>query len=77
MKFLGKYPKLMLEMRYPLSRPSDGLQIHALLIAGSNGIQNYRHQADLAHSYHLLLDKGVPAGNIVVMMYDDIANNPR
>ncbi|EPB78215.1 peptidase C13 family protein [Ancylostoma ceylanicum] len=51
--------------------------IHALLVAGSNGFNNYRHQADLAHAYHLLIEKGVPADNIVTMMYDDVAYDPR
>ncbi|KAL6741588.1 hypothetical protein Aduo_014826 [Ancylostoma duodenale] len=51
--------------------------IHAILVAGSNGFNNYRHQADLAHAYHLLIEKGVPADNIVTMMYDDVALDPR
>ncbi|RCN27068.1 hypothetical protein ANCCAN_27199 [Ancylostoma caninum] len=50
--------------------------IHAILVAGSNGINNYRHQADVAHAYHLLIEKGVPAENIVTMMYDDVALDP-
>lgn len=29
-------------------------QTHAILIAGSNGWGNYRHQADVAHAYHVL-----------------------
>ncbi|KAK6036700.1 hypothetical protein COOONC_25795, partial [Cooperia oncophora] len=32
--------------------------------------------ADVAHSYHTLLDHGVKKENIIVMMYDDIANHP-
>ena len=28
----------------------------ALLVAGSSGFVNYRHQADVCHAYHLLLD---------------------
>ncbi|KIH55353.1 hypothetical protein ANCDUO_14491, partial [Ancylostoma duodenale] len=34
-------------------------------------------RADLAHAYHLLIEKGVPAENIVTMMYDDVALDPR
>ncbi|KAF6216235.1 hypothetical protein GE061_000575 [Apolygus lucorum] len=45
----------------------------ALLIAGSNGYYNYRHQADICHSYHVMIAEGIPADRIVVMMYDDIA----
>jgi legumain len=33
----------------------------AVLVAGSNGFVNYRHQADVCHAYHLLLDQGIPA----------------
>ncbi|PIO76224.1 peptidase C13 family protein [Teladorsagia circumcincta] len=33
-------------------------------------------QADVAHAYHTLLTKGVKVDNIIVMMYDDIANHP-
>ncbi|GMR60098.1 hypothetical protein PMAYCL1PPCAC_30293 [Pristionchus mayeri] len=53
----------------------DG-ELWALLVAGSNGWYNYRHQADVAHSYHVLKAHGVKEENIVTMMYDDIANNP-
>ncbi|KJH49310.1 peptidase C13 family protein [Dictyocaulus viviparus] len=49
--------------------------LHALLVAGSNGWWNYRHQADVAHAYQLLIGNGIPAENIIVMMYDDIATN--
>ncbi|XP_053212327.1 legumain-like [Panonychus citri] len=49
--------------------------IQAVLIAGSNEFYNYRHQADICHAYHVLRNHGVPAENIIVFMYDDIANN--
>ena len=47
----------------------------AVLVAGSNGYYNYRHQADVCHAYQVLHRTGYPDSNIVVMMYDDIANN--
>lgn len=47
----------------------------ALIVAGSNGYFNYRHQADACHAYQVLHAHGVPDENIVVMMYDDIAHN--
>ena len=50
---------------------------HAVLIAGSNGYANYRHQADIAHAYKILVDGGVKPDNIIVMMYDDIARSLR
>ncbi|KAA0190028.1 Hemoglobinase [Fasciolopsis buskii] len=48
-----------------------------VLVAGSNGWYNYRHQADIAHAYKILRANGIPQENIITMMYDDIAYNPR
>lgn len=47
----------------------------AVLVAGSSGYDNYRHQADVCHAYQILHKNGIPDENIVVMMYDDIAHN--
>jgi legumain len=47
----------------------------ALLVAGSNGWYNYRHQADTAHAYQVLKNHGIPADRIIVMMYDDVVNS--
>lgn len=47
----------------------------ALLVAGSNGWMNYRHQADVCHAYQVLKNHGLPDERIIVMMVDDIANN--
>ncbi|KAJ4959061.1 hypothetical protein NE237_026172 [Protea cynaroides] len=52
----------------------------AVLIAGSNGYWNYRHQADVCHAYQILRNGGMKDENIIVFMYDDIAlneENPR
>jgi len=49
----------------------------ALLVCGSRGYDNYRHQADIAHSYQLLVKNGLSRDKIVVMMYDDVAFNRR
>ncbi|XP_047673774.1 legumain-like [Tachysurus fulvidraco] len=46
-----------------------------LLAAGSTGWENYRHQADVCHAYQVMHRNGIPDKQIVVMMYDDIANN--
>ncbi|VDM54232.1 unnamed protein product [Angiostrongylus costaricensis] len=50
--------------------------LHVVLVAGSNGWWNYRHQADVAHAYQLLRRNGVPEEKIIVMMYDDVACYP-
>uniref|UniRef100_A0A914QX06 Legumain n=1 Tax=Panagrolaimus davidi TaxID=227884 RepID=A0A914QX06_9BILA len=47
----------------------------AVLIAGTKDWDNYRHQADICHSYHILIENGVKPEHIIVMMYDDIAFN--
>lgn len=47
----------------------------ALIVAGSNGWFNYRHQADACHAYQILKNHGLPDERIVVMMYDDLAQN--
>ena len=38
----------------------------AVLVAGSRGWDNYRHQADVCHAFHLLRSRGIPEANIVV-----------
>ncbi|XP_054758862.2 legumain-like [Lytechinus pictus] len=55
--------------------PDPVVKHWALLVAGSNGWYNYRHQADICHAYQILHKHGIPDEQIVVMMYDDIANN--
>ncbi|KAI8487685.1 hypothetical protein Bbelb_346780 [Branchiostoma belcheri] len=55
--------------------PRDGGNHWAVVVAGSNGWGNYRHQADACHAYQILHRNGIPDDRIIVMMYDDIANN--
>lgn len=50
---------------------------YAVLVAGSNTYTNYRHQSDIFHHYHILVDRGINPDNIIVFAYDDIANNTR
>ena len=66
--------KSSLKMQEKRSSSSSGKH-WALLIAGSAGWGNYRHQADIAHSYQVVSKWGIPDENIVVMMADDIANS--
>ncbi|KAJ4749898.1 Vacuolar-processing enzyme [Rhynchospora pubera] len=47
----------------------------AVLIAGSSGYGNYRHQADVCHAYQIMKKGGLKDENIIVFMYDDIAYN--
>ncbi|XP_049373615.1 vacuolar-processing enzyme-like [Solanum verrucosum] len=57
-----------------LNQESQGTK-WAVLVAGSNGWDNYRHQADVCHAYQLLKNGGLKDENIIVFMYDDIAHN--
>jgi legumain len=47
----------------------------AVLVAGSSGYWNYRHQADVCHAYQIMKKGGLKDENIIVFMYDDIASN--
>ncbi|GMI97955.1 gamma vacuolar processing enzyme, asparaginyl endopeptidase 3, legumain gamma [Hibiscus trionum] len=81
--FIGDVLGLPLDASRFLHRSDDdevGATKWAVLIAGSNGYWNYRHQADVCHAYQLLRNGGLKEENIVVFMYDDIAfnvQNPR
>ncbi|KAI6212472.1 hypothetical protein M3Y94_00029300 [Aphelenchoides besseyi] len=52
-----------------------GGEIYAVLVAGSNGYFNYRHQADVCHAYHMLTNHNVKPENIITFVFDDIAQN--
>lgn len=51
------------------------LTIWALLVCTSTGYDYFRHQASIAHSYHILVGGGVKAENIIVMMTTDWIDN--
>lgn len=47
----------------------------AVLVAGSNTFWNYRHQADIYHTYKILTEKNFDPNKIIVMSYDDVVND--
>lgn len=47
----------------------------AVIVAGSNGFWNYRHQADVCHAYHIMKDNGIPEDQIILFSYDDVADS--
>lgn len=47
----------------------------AVIVAGSRGYGNYRHQSDACHAYHVVRRHGIPEENVILMMYDDVAND--
>ncbi|XP_068607909.1 legumain [Brachionichthys hirsutus] len=59
---------------FPSQQP-DGGNNWVVMVAGSNGWYNYRHQADICHAYQIVHSNGIPDEHIVVMMYDDLAKN--
>ncbi|XP_010553469.1 PREDICTED: vacuolar-processing enzyme beta-isozyme [Tarenaya hassleriana] len=80
---LGRFiPKIVMPTEKPEPEEDDGSTgtRWAVLVAGSSGYGNYRHQADVCHAYQILRNGGLKEENIVVFMYDDIADhglNPR
>lgn len=48
-----------------------------VIVAGSKGYGNYRHQADSCHAYQIAKKHGVPEDHIIHFAYDDIAHNLR
>lgn len=46
-------------------------------MVGSSGYSNYRHQSDGCHAYHVVRRHGIPAENVVLMMFDDVAWHER
>ncbi|XP_062974048.1 legumain [Elgaria multicarinata webbii] len=59
----------------PLEDPEDGGKHWVVIVAGSYDWGNYRHQADACHAYQIVHRNGIPDEQIIVMMYDDIADN--
>ena len=48
---------------------------YAVLMAGSRGYNNYRHQADVFRIYKILTERGLDKSNIVLLAYDDIVDH--
>lgn len=48
---------------------------YAVLMAGSKGFQNYRHQSDVYRFYNILTSRGMPPEDIIVLSYDDVAES--
>ena len=47
----------------------------AVIVSGSTGFGNYRHQADTCHAYQLLKNRGIPEEQIILLSYDDAAES--
>ncbi|KAK8797376.1 hypothetical protein WA158_004584 [Blastocystis sp. Blastoise] len=44
----------------------------AVLVAGSEGYWNYRHQADIAHAYRILINNGYKPEHVIVFANNDV-----
>eukprot|EP00741_Cyanophora_paradoxa_P019573 tig00021128_g18895.t1 len=73
----GSYKSAGGEPAYKRAESAAVPQNWAVLVAGSRGWWNYRHQADVSHAYQILHKMGFPDSNIITMMYDDLAWNPQ
>ena len=49
----------------------------AVIMAGSKTYSNYRHQADTAHAFQIMLDNGIPREQIIYLSYDDVPTDSR
>ena len=47
----------------------------AVIVAGSRGFGNYRHQADTCHAFQIMKKNGIPEDHIIHLSYDDTANS--
>ncbi|CAG2167520.1 unnamed protein product, partial [Oppiella nova] len=50
-------------------------KIWVVLCAGGTGWNNYSIHANVYHAYQMVRANGIPDENIIIMHYDDIANN--
>eukprot|EP01050_Picozoa_sp_SAG11_P008784 SAG11_NODE_790_length_7155_cov_217.330641_2_plen_349_part_00 len=58
-------------------RPAYGGNVHAVIVSTSRYWFNYRHSANALGIYSRLREGGVPDSNIVLMLADDHACDPR
>ncbi|DBA04769.1 TPA: hypothetical protein N0F65_004406 [Lagenidium giganteum] len=67
--------KVLLGLLAIAAAPVRAAEHWALIVVGSRGYDNYRHQSDACHSYHVVRRHGIPEENVVLLMYDDVANH--
>ncbi|GFO22062.1 activated cdc42 kinase 1-like [Plakobranchus ocellatus] len=65
---------LLLCLTFTTAQAAKG-KTWALLAASANGWGNYGMQADVYHAYQVIKKGGIPDEQIIVMAYDDIAQN--
>lgn len=71
-RFDTKYSQSIASITYP-----DLTDQYAVLVQGSNGWENYRHEADVLCIYQMLKDNGYDDDHIILITADDCANAPQ
>jgi glycosylphosphatidylinositol transamidase (GPIT) subunit GPI8 len=69
--FDNEYNKSLVPIAYP-----DLTDQYAVLVQGSNGWSNYRHEADVLSIYQMLKANGYSDDHIILITADDCANAP-
>jgi len=62
-------------MMFSLLIPNAFSSQWAVLMAGSRGYNNYRHQADVFNLYTILTSRGFDKKHIITIAYDDVATH--
>ena len=70
-RFDSKYSQIINPIVYP-----DLTDQYAVLVQGSNGWDNYRHEADVLNIYQMLKANGYSDDHIILITADDCANAP-
>ena len=70
-KFKSLYSKEISTINYPALTDQ-----YAVLVQGSNGWENYRHEADVLSIYQMLKTNGYDDDHIILITADDCANAP-
>ena len=55
--------------------PKEKSDHWAVIVAGSNTYQNYRHQADTCHAFQIMKKNGIPEEQIIHLSYNDVAKS--
>lgn len=59
------------------TRRNEGPFHAAIVVAGSRGYGNYRHQADMCHAFQVLKANGLDPDDIITFIFGDIAFDRR
>ena len=70
-RFDSRYSQSVSTITYP-----DLTDQYAVLVQGSNGWENYRHEADVLSIYQMLKANGYDDDHIILITADDCANAP-